>query len=110
LVHFPSQLADKKGRITLPSGYQPQGNPDSIGFYWDYILARPLGEGVGPFPYRVHRGRYVDHWVRDDQFRPARTAAELHQAAKPGHLHIFDHDQTPYWQKESIVLMLYRSP
>ena len=109
LVHFPSQLADNRGRITLPSGYQPQGNPDSIGFYWDYVLARPLGEGVGPFPYRVQRGRYADRWVLDDQFRPARSSAELRRAVRAGHLVVFEDDQTPYWEEESIVLMLYRS-
>ena len=110
LVHFPSQLADNRGHITLPSGYQPQGNPDSIGFYWDFVLARPLGEGVGPFPYRVQSGRYVDRWVLDDQFRPARTSAELHRAARAGHLLAVDDDQTPYSEAEEVVLMLYRSP
>jgi hypothetical protein len=110
LVHFPSQLAGNNGHITLPSGYQPQGNPDSIGFYWDYVLARPLGEGVGPFPYRVQRGRYVNRWVLDDRFRPARSSAELDRAVRAGHLLTFDDDQTPYWVEESVVLMLYRAP
>jgi hypothetical protein len=109
-VHFPSQLADKRGQITLPNGYQPQGNPDSSGFYWDYVLSEPLGEGMGPFPYRVQRGRYVDPWVLDDQFRPARTSAALDRAARAGHLLVVDDDQTPYWEEEQVVLMLYRSP
>ena len=49
LVNFNASLSGKSARISLPSGYQPQGNPDSSGFYFDSVLAKPLGKGVGPF-------------------------------------------------------------
>ena len=110
LVHFADQLAGNSGHITLPTGYRPQGNPDSSGFYFDYVLSRPLGEGAGPFYYRVQSGQYANRWALDDQFRPARSFVELQRALRAGHLLAYDDDQTPYWQSSTIVLKLYRAP
>lgn len=92
--------------VKLPSGYEPQTNGGDSGFYYDYVLTKPLEAGTERQPYRLQGVNYTRRYLTSPQFKPLTSVAEIEAAVGTGKLRCVDNDQTPCWGQSDTVYLI----